>query len=186
MEGYVILLVILVLVLISVFYVINKYNVLVALRNGVRTQWAQIDVLLKKRVDLVPNLVEVVKGYAAHEKGTLEAVISARAKAVNAKNADEEIAAAGELTQALGRLMAIAEAYPDLKANVNFLDLQQNLREIENQIAAERQLYNQSNLYYKNSTETFPGNVIAGMFGFKSEAFFEAKEAEREVPQVKF
>ncbi len=180
------LIIVLVIVVLLVFYVIGTYNGLVNLRNKIKDNWAQIDVLLKRRNDLIPNLVETVKGYAAHEKTTLNDVIEARNKAVSANTPSEEMAAAGELTNALGRLFALSENYPDLKANTSFLDLQANLKETEDKISYARQFYNDSVMVYKNKIEMFPSNVVASMFGFKQEQFFEATEEEKEVPQVKF
>ena len=148
------LIIIAVLVVLILLYVAATYNKLVHLRNLVKDQWSQIDVLLKRRADLIPNLVETVKGYASHEKETLDAVITARNKAVSATTPEDEMKANGELTQALGRLMAIAEAYPDLKANTNFMDLQNNLKETEDKIAYARQFYNDAVLNYKNKLET--------------------------------
>lgn len=174
-----------VIALIAVFF-ISTYNGLVKLRNMVKDQWAQIDVLLKRRADLIPNLVETVKGYAKHESETLEAVIAARNKAVSAQTTEDEMKANGELTGALSRLFALAESYPDLKANTNFMDLQNNLKETEDKIAYARQFYNDAVMKYKNKLEVFPSNIIASMFGFKPEPFFEATEAEKETPQVKF
>ncbi len=175
-----------VIVLILIVFVITSYNSLVSLRNKVKDQWSQIDVLLKRRNDLIPNLVETVKGYATHEKETLNAVIAARNNAVNAKTQAEEIESANVLTDALTHLFAVAEAYPDLKANTNFLDLQSNLKETEDKISYARQFYNDSVLAYKNKLEMFPSNIVASMFGFKPEEFFEATEKEKETPQVKF
>ncbi len=180
------LIIIAVLVVLILLYVAATYNKLVHLRNLVKDQWSQIDVLLKRRADLIPNLVETVKGYASHEKETLDAVITARNKAVSATTPEDEMKANGELTQALGRLMAIAEAYPDLKANTNFMDLQNNLKETEDKIAYARQFYNDAVLNYKNKLEMFPSNIIAGIFNFKPEAFFEATDAEKETPKVQF
>ena len=174
-----------VVVLIGLFFV-STYNGLVKLRNMVKDQWSQIDVLLKRRADLIPNLVETVKGYAKHESETLEAVIAARNKAVGATTTEEEMKANGELTGALSRLFALAESYPDLKANTNFMDLQSNLKETEDKISYARQFYNDAVLKYKNKLEVFPSNIVAGMFGFKPEPFFEANEKEKENPQVKF
>jgi len=173
-------------VVLLALYFISTYNGLVKLRNMVKDQWSQIDVLLKRRADLIPNLVETVKGYAKHESETLEAVINARNKAVGAQTTEEEIKANGELSGALSRLFALAESYPDLKANQNFLDLQSNLKETEDKIAYARQFYNDAVLKYKNKLEVFPSNLVASMFGFKPEPFFEATEAEKENPQVKF
>ena len=167
-------------------FTVGMYNKLVHARNIVKDQWAQIEVHLKRRADLIPNLVETVKGYASHEKETLDAVITARNKAVAANTPETEIKANGELTQALGRLFALSEAYPDLKANTNFMDLQNNLKETEDKISFARQFYNDAVLGYKNKLEMFPSNIIAGMFGFKPEMFFEATEAERQTPEVKF
>lgn len=178
--------IILIIVVLLVLWLISTYNGLVSLRNKVRDQWAQIDVLLKRRSDLIPNLVETVKGYAKHEEGTLEAVIAARNKMVAAPSKEAEMEASGELTGALNRLFALTEAYPDLKANQNFIDLQNNLKETEDKISYARQFYNDSVLNYQNKIEMFPTNLVAGMFGFKPEKFFEATEQERENPKVQF
>ena len=175
-----------IIVLILVIYVISTYNSLVNFRNKVKDGWAGIEVLLKRRNDLIPNLVETVKGYATHEKSTLDDVIKARNNAVNAKNKEDEMKAAGALTTALGNLFAVAEAYPDLKANTNFLDLQKNLKDTEDKIATARDSYNNMVLEYKNKLEMFPSNIIAGIFSFTPEAFFEAGESDKEVPKVKF
>lgn len=175
-----------VVLVLLVLYVISTYNGLVSLRNKVKDQWSQIDVLLKRRADLIPNVVETVKGYASHEKETLEAVISARNKAVSATTPEEEMQADGELSRALGRLFALTEAYPELKANTNFLQLQNELKETEDKIAYARQFYNDSVLNYKNKIEMFPSNLVAGMFGFKPEPFFEIADADRETPKVQF
>ena len=183
MIGTIIVVVILVFL---ASYVIKTYNSLVSLRNKVKDSWAQIEVLLKRRYDLIPNLVETVKGYAKHEKETLDAVISARNKAVDAKTTEEEMKAAGDVSNALGRLFALSESYPDLKANTNFMDLQQNLKETEDKISFSRQFYNDIVLTYQNKLEMFPSNLIANIFGFKPEAFFEASEEERKNVEVKF
>ena len=180
------LIIVLVIVVLIVIYLVSAYNGLVRLRNMVKDQWSQIDVYLKKRADLIPNLVETVKGYATHEKETLDAVITARNKAVSATTPGDEMAANGELTQALGRLFAIAESYPDLKANTNFMDLQNNLNDVEQKIAYARQFYNDAVMKYKNKLEMFPTNIVANMFGFKPEAFIVATEEDKEVPQGKF
>lgn len=169
------------------FWVIGIYNRLAAGRVGVQGAWADIDVQLKRRHDLIPNLVETVKGYAKHEREALEAVIAARARAVSAGPIDEKIAAEGGLTAALGRLMAVAEAYPDLKANTNFLQLQGELTDTENIIGRARSGYNGSVGGYNQMLVVFPTNVVAGMFGFKEMPFFEIENpAERNAPQVKF
>ncbi len=180
------LIIVIVVVLLLVFYIVGTYNGLVNLKNKVKDSWAQIDVLLKRRNDLIPNLVETVKGYASHEKTTLDAVVEARNKAVDATTPHEEMVAAGELTNALGRLFALSESYPDLKANTNFLDLQNNLKETEDKIAYARQFYNDAVMVYKNKLEMFPSNIVASIFKFKPEEFFEAPEADKEVPKVQF
>ena len=173
-------------VLLLIFYFVSTYNGLVKLRNMVKDQWSQIDVLLKRRSDLIPNLVETVKGYAKHEKETLDAVITARNKAVSATGVEDEMKANGELTGALNKLFALAESYPDLKANTNFMDLQNNLKDTEDKISYARQFYNDAVLKYKNKIEMFPSSIIAGMFNFTPEPFFEATETERENVKVKF
>ena len=175
------------LVLILVAIVAGMYNGLVRARNETKNSWAQIDVQLKRRHDLVPNLVETVKGYASHESKTLESVIAARSQAVAAPTVDARIAAEGQLSQALGRLMVVTEQYPDLKANQNFLALQEELTSTENKIGFARQAYNDAATTYNTRIETFPSNVIAGNFGFKSEPLFQVSdEKERQAPQVKF
>lgn len=173
--------------LILVVWVIGVYNSLVGLRNMVKNAWAQIDVQLKRRHDLIPNLVETVKGYAKHESGTLEAVIAARNQAVKATSIDESIKAEQALGGALGRLMVVMEAYPDLKANSNFLSLQEELTSTENKIGFARQYYNDEVMKYNTRLESFPANLVAGPFQFKPATFFEVtNEKEREAPQVKF
>lgn len=187
MNGMTItLIVIAVVVVLVAMWVISTYNTLVKLRNRVKDQWAQVDVVLKRRADLIPNLVETVKGYASHEKETLDAVISARNKVVSATNSHDEMAANGELNNALRGLFALAESYPDLKANTNFISLQTSLSETEDKITFARQFYNDTVLSYKDKLEMFPSNIVAGMFGFKPEEFFEASEADKEVPKVQF
>lgn len=180
------LMVVIVIVVLIFLYLIGTYNSLVRLRNKVKDQWAQIDVVLKQRNDLIPNVVETVKGYAKHEKETLNAVIEARSKAAAATSPEDEMKASGEVTQALGRLFALAESYPELKANENFLKLQDNLNEMEEKIRYSRQFYNDSVLTYKNKIEMFPSNIVASLFKFKPEAFFEATEEERKNVEVKF
>lgn len=184
MNAWLIILVVVIVVIVA--YFISTYNGLINLRNQVKDQWSQIDVLLKRRADLIPNLVETVKGYAKHEKDTFESVINARNKVLSSESTKEEMKANGELTQALGRLFALSEAYPELKANTNFTDLQANLKETEDKIQYSRQFYNDSVLKYKNKLEMFPSNIVASLFGFKEEAFFEANEKEKEVPKVQF
>ena len=158
----------------------------VVLRNRVKDQWAQIDVQLKRRFDLIPNLVETVKGYTKHESETLEAVIKARNTYISATLPEDQMKADGELTQAISKLFALTESYPDLKANTNFQALQQELTETESKIAAARQFYNDTVLVYNNKIDMVPSNIIASLFKFTKEAFFEANETERQNVQVKF
>ncbi len=168
---------------------IALYNSLVGLRNQVRNAWAQIDVQLKRRYDLIPNLVETVKGYMKHERETLEAVTNARnlAQASAAAGPAERGKLEAGLTSALSRLLAVAEAYPDLKANQNFLALQEELTSTENKISFARQFYNDAVLRYNNQTQMFPGSIIAGFAGFKAEQFFELTVPEERVaPKVSF
>jgi len=183
------ILVILAIVVIFILAFAGIYNGLVGARNQVKNAWAQIDVQLKRRHDLIPNLVETVKGYMQHERGTLEAVTNARTTAI--KSADSGVAAQakaeGELSQALGRLLAVAENYPDLKASQNFLALQEELTSTENKISFSRQFYNDSVLQFNNKTQMFPSNIVASMGGFKAGEFFEVTDtAEREAPRVSF
>ena len=167
-------------------YVISVYNKLVNQRNKVENQWSQIDIQLKRRADLIPNLVETVKGYAKHEEGTFKAVVEARNKAVNAGTVNEKIEANNELSGALTKLFALAEAYPELKANENFLKLQEDLKDTEDKITYARQFYNDAAMTYNNLIQMFPSNIVAGMFGFKKYDFFKATEEEKETPKVKF
>jgi LemA protein len=175
-----------VLVLLVVWF-IAMYNGLVSLRNAVRNAWAQIDVQLKRRHDLIPNLVETVKGYAGHEKETLENVTRARAQAVSAEGVGAQAQAEQQLTGALGRLMLVVEQYPQLKANQNFLTLQEELTSTENKIGFARQNYNDTVMSYNTRIESVPTNVVAGMFHFTQEEFFELQDqAAREAPKVSF
>ncbi|HET7368891.1 MAG TPA: LemA family protein [Gaiella sp.] len=178
--------VIVVIVALLVIALITLYNRFVRLRNRVDNAWAQIEVQLKRRHDLIPNLVETVKGYAAHERGTFEAVTEARAAAQGARTPGEAAQAEGILSQALGRLFAVAEAYPELQADENFRQLQSELAETENRIAVSRQVYNDTVLTFNNAIQTFPGVAIAGPFGFSAREFFETDEAERAAPRVDF
>ena len=175
-----------ILLVLVVLYVIGTYNGLVGLRNKVRNQWSQIDVVLKNRSDLIPNIVETVKGYAAHESATLEAVISARNKYVTATTNEEKMASQGEISGALSKLFALSEAYPDLKANQNFLDLQAKLSDCEDKIRYARQFYNDAANQLNNKIEMFPSNIVANAFKFDLAKLFEATEAEKEVPKVQF
>jgi len=174
------------MVVIIGLWLMGVYNGLVALRQKVRNAWAQIDVQLQRRHDLIPNLVNTVKGYASHEKGTLEAVINARAKATSVTLPADKIKAEGELSSALARLLAVSEAYPDLKANQNFLALQEELGSTENRISFSRQAYNDAVTQINTRIQTFPAVMVAGMLGFKEEPFFEAPPEERKAPKVEF
>lgn len=180
------MIVIIVIVIIIIGTVIHMYNSLVGLRNRVKNSYSQIDVQLKRRNDLIPNLVETVKGYASHEKGVLEEVTKARASVMSASSVEEISAADNQLTGALKSLFAVAESYPDLKANSNFQQLQKELSDTEDKIAYSRQFYNDIVLKFNNSCQQFPSNLIAGLFGFKEEEFFKAPETEKAVPQVEF
>jgi LemA protein len=162
------------------------YNKLVRLRNQVEAAWSQIDVQLKRRYDLIPNLVETVKGYAAHERETLEAVTAARQQAIAADGVENQAQAENMLTSALRQLFAVSEAYPDLKANQNFLALQEELTGTEGRIAFARQFYNERVLVYDNALEQVPTNLLAGMFNFEQRAYFEAEEASRQPVRVDF
>ena len=169
-------------------FAVSLYNGLVGSRNAVKNAWSSIDVQLKRRHDLIPNVIEAVRGYAAHERQTLDAVIQARQEAAASRGSVEERASAeNALTRSLRALFALAEAYPNLKANENFIALQEELASTENKIGFARQYYNDAAMTYKNKVEMFPGNIIAGMFHFQAEPFFRMEAAEdREVPQVKF
>jgi LemA protein len=181
------LIILVVLVVVVGGWLIGMYNGLIRLKNQVKNAWSQIDVQLKRRHDLIPNLVETVKGYAGHEKTTLENVVQARSKAVSAQGVEAQAQAEGELSSALGRLMVVVEQYPDLKANQNFLGLQEELSSTENRISFSRQHYNDSVMTFNTRLQSFPVNVLAGIFGFSSEAFFEVEdEAVREAPKVQF
>jgi LemA protein len=181
------LIVLLVVVLVLLVGLVVLYNRFVRLRNRVDNAWAQVEVQLKRRWDLIPNLVETVKGYAAHERETFEAVTNARAAAQQAKTPGEAAQAEGILGQALGRLFAVAEAYPELQADENFRQLQTEVAETENRVAVSRQVYNDTVLTFNNAIQTFPGVVLAGSFGFSAREFFEVgEEAQREAPEVRF
>jgi LemA protein len=180
------LIIILGLLVLLVVVAIGIYNSLVVKRNRVQNGWHQIDVQLKRRIDLIPNLVETVKGYAAHEKAIFERIAEARSLAINAKGPAEAAAANNQLTDTLKTLFAVAENYPNLKANENFLKLQEELSGTENKIAFARQFYNDVVMDYNNATQLFPSNIFAGMFNFKPAEFYTVPEAEREAPKVKF
>jgi LemA protein len=179
--------IIVVIVVLLILFFVAQYNGLVRLRNRVDNSWSQIDVQLKRRHDLIPNLIETVKGYAAHEQGTFEKVVQARNAAMSAQGPAESAQAENVLTGALKSVFALAEAYPDLKANQNFLSLQEELTSTEDRISYARQFYNDSVLKYDNKIETFPSNTIAGMFGFKPREYFKTDDpTDREVPKVEF
>ena len=165
-------------------WLIITYNRLTKLRNKVKDQWSQVDVELKKRFDLIPNIIETVKGYAKHEKDTFTAVVEARNSALNATTPREEINANDKLSNALSKLFALSEDYPELRADTNFRNLQENLKDVEDKIAFARQFYNDTVLKYKDAIETFPTVLIAGMLGFKQEQFFKASEEEKENVKV--
>ncbi len=186
-PASIVLLVIVGLIFIVALWLVGIYNGLVRLRNEVKNAWAQIDVQLKRRHDLIPNLVETVKGYAGHEKSTLEEVVRARAAAVSATGVEQKARAEVDLSGALGRLMVVVEQYPDLKANQNFLALQEELTSTENRIGFARQYYNDSVMQFNTRIESFPQNIVAGMFQFHQAAFFELEDQQaREAPAVKF
>lgn len=175
------------ILVIAIVWGIGVYNGLQRLRIRSQGAWSDIDVQLKRRHDLIPNLVETVKGYATHEKETLESVMAARSGAMSARGPAESGAAEGMLTAALGRLFAVAEAYPDLKANQNFLQLQQELGQTENAIGFSRQNYNRAVGDYNEQIAVFPASIVAGLFNFEAGAFFEVAEAaQREAPKVRF
>jgi len=175
------------IVVLIVLFLIAVYNGLVGKRVRCREAWSQIDVQLKRRYDLIPNLVETVKGYAAHESETLEAVIKARNAAISATGVQQQAEAENMLTGALNKLFALSEAYPNLKANENFAQLQEELTSTENKIAFSRQHYNDSSAVYNTARQKFPNNMVANMFGFRQQDYFEIEEpAQREAPKVSF
>jgi len=170
-----------------IIFIIGVYNALIRLRNQVGNAWSQIDVQLKRRHDLIPNLVETAKGYMKHERGTFEEITKARSQAMGAKTVAEASKAEGALGEALSKFMLVVENYPDLKANQNFLSLQEELSSTENRIAFARQSYNDQVLFFNNKIQMFPSNVVANTFNFSKRDFFELEAAaEREVPKVSF
>jgi LemA protein len=179
-------LVIVVIVAILLLVLVAMYNRLVRLRNRSENAWAQVDVQLRRRYDLIPNLVEAVKGYAAHERETFESVTNARAAAQQAQGVAQQAQAENVLTAALGRLLAVAEAYPQLRATENFQQLQAQLADVEQNIAVARQVYNDTVLTYDNALQTVPTNVVAGIFNFRERAYFETEGVTREAPAVQF
>ena len=175
------------IVALAIFFFVGIDNSLVQLRNRVKNAWSQIDVQLKRRYDLIPNLVETAKGYMQHERETLTAITDARSRAMGAGTVADKGAAETQLTGALSKFMLVVENYPDLKANQNFLSLQEELTGTENKIAFSRQAYNDAVLFFNNKIEMFPSNVVAGMFNFRPEEMFEIEEAtQREAPKVQF
>jgi LemA protein len=197
-KGLLILLAVIAIVVVGVFSLVGKYNGLVTLDEGVASQWGNVENVYQRRADLIPNLVETVKGYAAHEQETLTGVVEARAKAtqVTAELSKEAMndpqalqkfqAAQGELGSALGRLMVVVEKYPDLKANQNFLDLQTQLEGTENRIAVERRRYNEVAQGFNAAIRRFPGSLVAGFASLQKHAYFEAAEGSEKAPQVSF
>ena len=180
------LIVIACIVLLVILWAALTYNGLIAKRNRSANAWSQVDVQLRRRYDLIPNLVEAVKGYAAHERGTFEEVTQARTAAQQAQGVEQQAQAENVLTAALGRLFAVAEAYPQLRATENFQQLQAQLSEVEQNIVVARQVYNDSVLTYDNALETVPTNIVAGLFNFSPREYFETEGATREAPAVQF
>lgn len=174
------------LVILLIIWCVSTYNRLITERLKVRTQWSQIDVVLKQRFDLIPNLVETVKGYAAHEKEVLQAVTDARSRYLSAADTEDQIKAGTELSGAVNRLMAVAESYPDLKASRNFAELQQQLADMEEKLADYRQFYNDTVLRYDRLLETIPTNLIAKLFRFEKEEFFKVEDAEKRKVNIRF
>jgi LemA protein len=183
MVWLIVLIAVLVLLALAVVVI---YNRLVRLRNRCENSWAQVDVQLRRRYDLIPNLVEAVKGYASHERATFDEVTHARTAAQQAQGVEDQAKAENVLTAALGRLFAVAEAYPELRATENFQQLQAQLAEVEQNIVISRQVYNDAVLSYENALETVPTNIVAGMFNFQPRAYFETEDATREAPSVQF
>jgi len=176
-----------IVIVLLILFVIGIYNALIRLRNQVDNSWSQIDVQLKRRHDLIPNLVETAKGYMKHERGTFEAITEARSRAMGAKTVTEAAKAEGSLGEALSKFMLVVENYPDLKANQNFLAVQEELTSTENKISFARQSYNDQVLFFNNKIQMFPSNIVANMFNFGKRDFFEIEAAaEREVPKVNF
>ena len=184
--GTIIIIIVVGVLLILVFYAIGVYKNLINARNKAKDQFSQIDVQLKRRSDMIPNLVETVKGYAKHEEKTFKEVIEARNKMTTASGINEELEASNAVTGALNKLFALSEAYPELKANENFKSLQNDLKETEDKISYARGFYNDTVLTYNNLREQFPSNIIASIFKFEKIDFFNADEKDKENPQVKF
>jgi LemA protein len=185
-SGLIVTIIVIVVVVLLLLWIVGMYNGLVRKRNNAENAWAQVDVQLKRRHDLIPNLVETVKGYAAHERGTFDEVTQARTAAQQAQGPQAQAAAENVLTQALGRLFAVAENYPQLRATENFQQLQAQLSDTEQKIAIARQVYNDTVLTYDNALETVPTSIIAGIFNFRAREYFQADDTDRAVPQVSF
>jgi LemA protein len=185
-SGLIVTIVVIVVVVLLLLWIVGMYNGLVRKRNNAENAWAQVDVQLKRRHDLIPNLVETVKGYAAHERGTFDEVTQARTAAQQAQGPQAQAAAENVLTQALGRLFAVAENYPQLRATENFQQLQAQLSDTEQKIAIARQVYNDTVLTYDNALETVPTSIIAGLFNFRPREYFQADDTDRAMPQVSF
>ena len=181
-----VLIAILVILVIVGIFVVSNYNALVTLRNRVKDQASQIDIQLKRRFDLIPNLMECVKGYMKHEKDTLEDIVKARNSFEKAGDLEGEVKADNQLTKAVTKLFALAEDYPELKANENFINLQEELSGTEDKVATARQFYSDTVLLYNNKIQMFPSNIVAKLFGFIEEKFFEATDEEKENVKVKF
>lgn len=169
-----------------IIFVIITYNTLVRLRNNVKNSFAQIDTQLQRRFDLIPNLVETVKGFATHEKELLENIAASRSGYINASSNEEKLAMNNQLASTLRTLFAVTENYPELKSNVNFLNLQEELSETEDKVAFSRQFYNDAVTIYNNKLQMFPNNIVAGIFGFKEEMLFNSDDSVRDTPKVKF
>ncbi|PKL67267.1 MAG: hypothetical protein CVV28_07705 [Methanobacteriales archaeon HGW-Methanobacteriales-1] len=184
--SLIITIIILIIIIVLIVWIVFMYNSLINLRNRVKNAWSQIDVQLKRRTDLIPNLVETVKGYAKHEKGVFEEVTKARSNVINAQSVQENQDANNQLTGALKTLFAVAENYPDLKASKNFQELQAQLSETEDKIAYSRQFYNDTVMMYNNKIQMFPSSIIANQFNFIEAEFFETEESARSVPKVEF
>jgi LemA protein len=185
-SGLIIGIVIAAVAVLFLFILVGMYNGLVRKRNRSENAWAQVDVQLKRRHDLIPNLVETVKGYAAHERGTFDDVTNARTAAQQAQGPQAQAQAENVLTQALGKLFAVAEAYPQLRATENFQQLQAQLSETESNIAVARQVYNDTVLTYDNALQTLPTSIVAGIFNFRAREYFQADDGDRAAPQVSF
>lgn len=186
MPGAIVAIILVVILIVIIAFVISTYNELVRLKNKVKNSFAQIDTQLQRRFDLIPNLVETVKGFAAHEKELLENVTASRSGYMNAGSGEEKLAMSNQLTSALKTLFAVTENYPELKANTNFLKLQDELAETEDKVAFSRQFYNDAVTIYNNKLQMFPSNLVARIFGFKEEALFNTDEEAKEAPRVQF